>query len=144
MKYTNINISSDEEFEKNMTEFGERMAEFGSKMAKFGSNVSNDVFNIFDYSDYDNQSGTSTIIKDNKTIITTSDNNEIVLENGEIFLNGKKMKVDEACEKNDNIQEKSNNDSYDIRFGYIKRWLIILTTLLFALIVAFLTFIFIS
>lgn len=154
MKYTNINISSNKEFEKNMTEFGERMSEFGAKMASFGSKVSNNIFDIFDESNgtsYMSQNGTSTIIKDNKTIINTFDDNEIVLENGEIFLNGKKMKVDENCENNNDASEttsKNSNDSmlkkYESRFEYLNRWLAILTSLMIGLIIAFLTFIFIS
>lgn len=143
MKYTKLNFTSNKEFEKNMSEFGARMAEFGSKMANLSSKNFDD-FCIFNDINFSSQNGTSIITEDEKTIITTRDGDEIILKDGEIFLNGKKMKVDETCEKNDNIQEKSNNDSYEARFGYIERWLIILSSLMFLLIVAFLTFIFIS
>ena len=102
MKYKKLKVSSNKEFEKNMSEFGARMAEFGSKMANLSSKNFDDDFCIFNDINFSSQNGTSIINKDEKTIITTRDGDEIVLENGEIFFNNKKMKVDDELSKESN------------------------------------------
>lgn len=108
MKYKKIKVSSNKEFEKNMAEFGARMAEFGSKMANLSFKNSDDDFSIFNDVNFSSQNGTSIITKDEKTIITTRNGDEIVLENGEIFFNNKKMKVEDDLSK-ESKQAPSNN-----------------------------------
>ena len=121
MKYKKLKVSSNKEFEKNMTEFGARMAEFGSKMANLSSKNFDDDFCIFNDINFSSQNGTSIITKDEKTIITTRDGDEIVLENGKIFFNNKKMKVDDESSK-DSDQVPSND--FEKKLKNHELWLI--------------------
>lgn len=120
MKYKKLKVSSNKEFEKNMSDFGAKMAEFGSRMANIATNNSNNEFDIFKNFNFSFQNGTSVITKDKKTIITTSDGDEIVLKNHEIFFNGKKMKVDDETPKNDN---QSSLDDFEKRLKKYEWWL---------------------
>lgn len=120
MKYKKLKVSSNKEFEKNMSDFGAKMAEFGSRMANIATNNSNNEFDIFKNFNFSFQNGTSVITKDKKTIITTSDGDEIVLKNHEIFFNGKKMKVDDETPKNDN---QSSLDDFEKKLKKYEWWL---------------------
>ena len=114
MKYKKSRVSSNKEFEKNMSDFGAKMAEFGSRMANIATNNSNDDFDIFKNFNFSFQNGTSVITKDKKTIITTSDGDH------EIFFNGKKMKVDDETPKNDN---QSSLDEFEKKLKKYEWWL---------------------
>ena len=120
MRYKKLKVSSNKEFEKNMSDFGVKMAEFGSRMANIATNNSNDEFDIFKNFNFSFQNGTSVITKDKKTIITTSDGDEIVLKNHEIFYNGKKMKVDDETPKND---DQSSLDEFEKKLKKYEWWL---------------------
>lgn len=127
MKYKKIKVSSNKEFEKNMAEFGARMAEFGSKMANLSSKNFDDNFDIFNDVNFSSQNGTSIITKDEKTIITTRNGDEIVLENGEIFFNNKKMKVvDESSKESEQVP--SNNFEKKLKNHEI--WLIFMVVMI--------------
>ena len=121
MKYKKIKVSSNKEFEKNMAEFGARMAEFGSKMANLSSKNFDDDFDIFNDVNFSSQNGTSIITKDEKTIITTRNGDEIVLENGEIFFNNKKMKVDDDSSKE---SEQAPSNDFEKKLKNHQLWLI--------------------
>ena len=127
MKYKKIKVSSNKEFEKNMAEFGARMAEFGSKMANLSSKNFDDDFCIFNDVNFSSQNGTSIITKDEKTIITTRNGDEIVLENGEIFFNNKKMKVVDDLSK-ESEQVPSNNFEKKLKNHEI--WLIFMVVMI--------------
>lgn len=121
MKYKKIKVSSNKEFEKNMAEFGARMAEFGSKMANLSFKNSDDDFSIFNDVNFSSQNGTSIITKDEKTIITTRNGDEIVLENGEIFFNNKKMKVEDDLSKE---SKKAPSNNFEKKLKNHEIWLI--------------------
>ena len=127
MKYKKIKVSSNKEFEKNMAEFGARMAEFGSKMANLSSKNFDDDFCIFNDVNFSSQNGTSISTKDEKTIITTRNGDEIVLENGEIFFNNKKMKVVDDLSK-ESEQVPSNNFEKKLKNHEI--WLIFMVVMI--------------
>lgn len=127
MKYKKIKVSSNKEFEKNMAEFGVRMAEFGSKMANLSSKNFDDDFSIFNDVNFSSQNGTSIITKDEKTIITTRNGDEIVLENGEIFFNNKKMKVDDDSSKE---FEQAPSNNFEKKLKNHEIWLIFMMVMI--------------